>query len=211
MKKVDFERALRAAERRLKEVDSTLGQVVEHVGPCGLERTARFEPFSALLNSIAHQQLNGTAAQTIVGRVRERFAGGAWPTAEVMVKARLPAMRSCGLSRAKALAIRDLAAKVLDGTVPPARTLHRMDDEAIIERLTQVRGIGRWTVEMMLMFRLGRLDVLPVDDFGVRKGFSTLFGRRQLVDKEALEAHGARWRPYRTVASWYLWRVLDER
>jgi DNA-3-methyladenine glycosylase II len=209
MKKVDFEQTLRVAERHLKAVDSTLGQVIERVGPCMLERSARFEPFSALLNSIAHQQLNGTAAQTIVRRVKERFAEGRWPTAEVMRTARLPAMRSCGLSRAKALAIRDLATKTLDGTVPPSRALHRMDDEAIIERLIQVRGIGRWTVEMMLMFRLGRLDVLPVDDFGVRKGFTSLYGLGQLVEKDELEAHGDQWRPYRTVASWYLWRVVD--
>ena len=209
MKKLDFAQTLRVAEDHLKSADPKLGAFIEQHGPCGLTRTARFDPFTALLNSIAHQQLNGVTAQTIVGRVRERFADGGWPTADTMAKARLPAMRACGLSRAKALAIRDLAQKTLDGTVPPSRALHRMDDETIIERLPQVRGVGRWTVEMVLMFRLGRLDVLPVDDFGVRKAFTSLFGHNELVTKETLETHGARWRPYRTVASWYLWRVLD--
>lgn len=209
MKKLDFALALREAEQHLRQVDGVLGPLIDRAGPCQLERAARFEPFSALLNSIAHQQLNGTAAKTIVDRVRERFADGRWPTAETMAKARLPAMRACGLSRAKALAIRDLAAKTLDGTVPPARALHRMDDEAVVERLTRVRGIGPWTVQMVLMFRLGRLDVLPVDDFGVRKGFTILFGQGELVDKGSLVAHAERWRPYRSVASWYLWRVID--
>ena len=110
---------------------------------------------------------------------------------------------------AKALAIKDLAHKVLDGTVPNAATLRRLPDEAIIERLTQVRGIGRWSVEMLLMFRLGRLDVLPVDDFGVRKGFSQLYRHREMVKPKALLEFGERWRPYRSVAAWYMWRVLD--
>jgi 3-methyladenine DNA glycosylase/8-oxoguanine DNA glycosylase len=126
-----------------------------------------------------------------------------------MARARLTSMRACGLSNAKALAIRDLAKKALDGTVPGARALHGMDDEAIIERLTQVRGIGRWTVEMLLISRLGRLDVLPVDDYGVRKGFTRLYGLGELASKQALAAQAGAWRPWRSVASWYLWRALD--
>jgi 3-methyladenine DNA glycosylase/8-oxoguanine DNA glycosylase len=205
----DFARTLGAAERHLKKVDATLAPHIARVGPCQLERAQQFKPFDALLNSIVHQQLNGTAAQTIVGRVRTRFADGKWPTPQVMAKARMPSLRACGLSTAKALAIRDLAHKTLDGTVPTARVLHGLPDEAIIERLTQVRGIGPWTVQMMLMFRLGRLDVLPVDDYGVRKGFTQLYGHGELVGKQALATHAEAWRPYRAVASWYLWRVLD--
>ncbi len=205
-----FDDQLREAERTLTQLDPMLGRVITKVGPCGLTKSARFEPFSALLNSIAHQQLHGKAAETIVRRVKEKFAEGGWPTPQTMATANLRSLRSCGLSRAKSLAIRDLAQKTLDGTVPTSRQLHRMHEADIIERVTQVRGIGQWTVEMMLMFRLGRLDVLPVDDFGVRKGFSVLLGSADtLLPKKQLTEYGARWQPYRSVASWYLWRVAD--
>lgn len=119
-----------------------------------------------------------------------------------MARARMPSLRACGLSTAKALAIRDLARRSLDGTVPSARVLHTLADERIIERLTRVRGIGPWTAQMVLMFHLGRLDVLPVDDYGVRKGFTSLYGLPELVTKQALTAHAEAWRPYRSVASW---------
>lgn len=205
-----FQAELRKAERHLSAADRVLGAFIEG-RRCTLVRAPRFQPFQALLRSITHQQLNGKAAETILGRVKDRFGApaGGWPTPEAIAGARLPALRRVGLSRAKALAVKDLAAKTLDGTVPPARALHRMSDEAIVERVTQVRGIGRWTVEMMLMFWLGRLDVLPVDDFGVRKGFSTLYGRAELVTPKALAAATEPWRPYRSVGSWYMWRVLD--
>jgi len=206
-----FSAELRRAERHLSSADPVLGRFMKG-RRCELERAARFHPFQALLRSITHQQLNGKAAETILGRVKDRFgqaSEGGWPTPEVLAAARLPALRRVGLSRAKSLAVKDLAAKTLDGTVPPSRALHRMSDEAIVERLTQVRGIGRWTVEMMLMFWLGRLDVLPVDDFGVRKGYSTLYGHAELVKPRELAAATQHWRPYRSVGSWYLWRVLD--
>lgn len=205
----DFERELRRAERHLARVDPRLRAVVGRVGRCGLTRATRFDPFAALLSSIAHQQLHGAAAKTILERVKQRFGEGRWPTAHVMATARLPAMRACGLSRAKALAVRDLARKALAGTVPAAAALHRLDDEAIVERLTQVRGVGRWTVEMMLMFRLGRLDVLPVDDLGVRAGYARLAGLEGPVKPRELALAGEPWRPYRSVAAWYLWRVAD--
>ena len=118
-------------------------------------------------------------------------------------------MRSAGLSRAKMLAIRDLAAKALDGTVPTAKEAHRMSDEELIERLDTVRGIGRWTVEMLLLFRLGRPDVLPVDDYGVRKGFAKIHKLTELPKPKELLAYGERWRPYRSVASWYMWRAAE--
>lgn len=206
----DFRRRLRRAERTLAKADPVLGQVIARARPCELERRP-FQPYESLLSSIAHQQLNGRAAQTIIERVKARLGDGDWPRPETLVRLRVPTLKACGLSEAKARAYRDVAAKTLDGTVPPARTLARMEDEAIIERLTQVRGIGRWSVEMMLMFRLGRLDVLPVDDFGVRKGFTLAYGQTELVKPKALAAHGERWRPYRSVASWFMWRVVDGR
>lgn len=206
-----FRKTLRRAERELKKGDRTLARLIERAAPCTLELEEHFEPFEALLSAIAHQQLNGKAAQTILGRVKQRFAGDAdrWPTAASIAQARMPSLRACGLSRAKALASKDLAKKALDGTVPNARALHAMGDDEIVERLTRVRGIGRWTVEMMLMFRMGRLDVLPVDDYGVRKGFTRLYRHDELVTPKALLAYGERWRPYRSVASWFMWRVLD--
>src|SRR5581483_5868349 len=131
------------------------------------------------------------------------------PTPQQLLRAPAAKLRAAGLSANKLLALRDLARKTLDGVVPEHAELATMDDEAIIERLTEVRGIGRWTVEMLLMFRLGRPDVLPVDDFGIRKGFALAFNTRELPSREALEKRGARWQPYRTVASWYLWRVVE--
>ncbi len=124
------------------------------------------------------------------------------------MRTRLPTLRKAGLSRAKALALRDLAQKTLDGTVPTARAIARLSDEEIIERLIEVRGIGRWTVEMLLIFRLGRPDVLPVHDYGVRKGYAAWF-RRPLPAPKQLAAYGERWRPYRSIASWYLWRAAE--
>ena len=204
----EFRRQLRRAERHLAKADPVLGRVIARAEPCALERKP-FQPYQALLSSIAHQQLNGRAAQTIIERVKARLGGGDWPTAEKLVRLRVSSLRACGLSEAKSLAFKDVAAKALDGTVPTAKALRAMEDEAIIERLTAVRGIGRWSVEMMLMFRLGRLDVLPVDDFGVRKGFTLAYGHDELVKPKVLLAHGEAWRPYRTVASWFMWRVLD--
>jgi DNA-3-methyladenine glycosylase II len=204
-----FATELRRAEASLVAADRRFAAIVRRAGPCRLERARHFRPFEALLTSITHQQLSGKAAQTILGRVKERLNGGRFPTPEQVLRARLPSLRACGLSGNKALALKDLAAKTLDGTVPTARQLHRLDDEAIIARLTEVRGIGRWTVEMMLMFRLGRLDVMPVDDLGVRKGFSVLAEYASVITPKALLAEAARWRPVRTVAAWYCWRVLD--
>lgn len=205
----DFTERLRTAERALKKADPVLGAHIRRVGPCTLARAARFRPFEALLSSIVHQQLNGKAALTILGRVKDRVGGGRVPTPEAVLQTRLPSLRACGLSRAKALAVRDLAAKTLDGTVPPSRALHRLGDGEIVARLTTIRGIGPWSVEMMLMFHLGRLDVMPVDDFGVRKGHARLYGLAALLAPKALLASSQPWAPYRSVAAWYFWRALD--
>jgi 3-methyladenine DNA glycosylase/8-oxoguanine DNA glycosylase len=166
--------------------------------------------FDALAESIAYQQLNGKAAATIWGRVRALYPRRKWLEPAKVLGTPDEMLRAAGLSRAKAAALKDLAAKTIDGTVPSGRALLKMSDDEIIARLTQVRGIGRWTVEMLLLFDLGRPDVWPVDDYGVRKGFAKTFGKRKLPTPKELMKHGEKWRPYRSVAAWYFWRALDD-
>jgi DNA-3-methyladenine glycosylase II len=166
-------------------------------------------PFDALAESIAYQQLSGKAAATIFGRVRALYPKRKWLDPEQLLATPDETLRAAGLSRAKTAALKDLATKTIDGTVPAGRALIRMSDDEIVTRLTAVRGIGRWTVEMLLLFDLGRPDVWPVDDYGVRKGFAKTFGRRKLPTPKQLMKFGEKWRPYRSVAAWYFWRALD--
>jgi len=166
-------------------------------------------PFDALAESIAYQQLTGKAAATIFGRVRALYPKRKWLDPKQLLATPDETLRAAGLSRAKTAALKDLAAKTIDGTVPSGRALLRMTDDEIITRLTMVRGIGRWTVEMLLLFDLGRPDVWPVDDYGVRKGFAKTFRRRELPTPKQLMKLGEKWRPYRSVAAWYFWRALD--
>jgi len=167
-------------------------------------------PFDALAESIAYQQLNGKAAATIWKRVRALYPKRKWLDPAKVLVTPDEALRAAGLSRSKTAALKDLAAKVVDGTVPSGRALLRMSDDEIIACLTQVRGIGRWTVEMLLLFDLGRPDVWPVDDYGVRKGFAKTFHKGKLPTPKQLMKHGEKWRPYRSVAAWYFWRALDQ-
>lgn len=199
----------RAAVRHLKKADEKLAAVIDAVGPFTLTLEGGQTPFEALAESIVFQQLAGKAAATILSRVVALFAPKKFPTPEDILVTPDEKLRAAGLSGSKTMAVKDLAKKTLDGVVPELADLHAMGEEAIIERLTQVRGIGRWTVEMMLMFRLGRPDVLPVTDYGVRKGFQKVFRTRDLPDPKRMLAQAEAWRPYRSVASWYLWRVLD--
>ena len=198
------------AVEALRAADPKLRRLIDRIGPCRLQLKTTPSIFAALAESIVYQQLHGKAAATIFARVRALFprARGALTAAQVLSASEAD-LRSAGLSNAKYLALRDLAQRTQQGTIPSLAQIQKLDDEAIIERLTEVRGIGRWTVEMLLMFRLGRPDVLPVDDFGVRKGFSIAFGMDEMPTKAELEARAKRWRPYRTVASWYLWRATD--
>ena len=183
-----------------------------------ISRARRFEmktgkvvrPFEALAESIAYQQLSGKAAATIWGRVRALYPKRRNLDPKLVLETPDETLRAAGLSRSKVAALKDLAAKTLDGTVPNSRALSKMSDDEIIERLTQVRGIGRWTAEMLLLFDLGRLDVWPVSDYGVRKGFAKTFGKRKLPHPKQLMKLGEKWRPYRSVAAWYFWRALDE-
>jgi DNA-3-methyladenine glycosylase II len=207
-----------AFKRRLAKTDPVLAAVIRAAGKYTVVPEANHSPFHALARAIAHQQLNGIAAQSIFGRFVGLYSSTETAVAG-MVEATLEAelvletpdakMRAVGLSFAKIASIKDLARKTLDGTVPPYEILHTLADDEIVERLTQVRGIGRWTVEMLLMFRLGRPDVLPVDDFGVRNGFRLAYGLRGMPTPRALGEFGARWAPYRSVAAWYLWRAVD--
>jgi 3-methyladenine DNA glycosylase/8-oxoguanine DNA glycosylase len=200
---------LNEAARHLSTHDPTLGRLIRRIGPCTYRPRATGSVFAALAESIVYQQLSGKAAATIFARTRALYAPKRFPTPAELLATPVDRLRSAGLSAAKAAALLDLARLTLDGTVPPLARVRRLDDEALVGRLTQVRGIGRWTVEMLLIFRLGRPDVLPVGDLGVRKGFATLYRRPELPTAEELTAHAERWRPYRTLGSWYMWRALD--
>jgi 3-methyladenine DNA glycosylase/8-oxoguanine DNA glycosylase len=182
-----------------------------------LKRARRYEvagelvrPFDALAESIAYQQLSGKAAATIWGRVRALYGKRKWLDPKQVLATKDEALRAAGLSRSKVAALKDLAAKTIDGTVPSARQLAKMSDEEIIERLTAVRGIGRWTAEMLLLFDLGRLDVWPVGDYGVQKGLAKTFGKRKLPTPKQMAKLGEKWKPYRSIAAWYFWRALDK-
>ena len=166
-------------------------------------------PFDALAESITYQQLSGKAAATIWGRVRALYPRRKWLDPQQVLATADETLRGCGLSGSKTVALKDLAAKVLDGTVPKAPAFANMSDDEIVERLTAVRGIGRWTVEMLLLFDLGRPDVWPVTDYGVQKGYAKTFGKRKLPTPKQLHEAGKQWRPYRSVAAWYFWRALD--
>ncbi len=198
-----------AARRHLSDADPKLAALIERVGEFRMRPPRAQSVFAALMESIVYQQLSGKAAATILGRVCGCFAPKQFPTPRDLLALPPERLRAAGLSAAKTLAVRDLAARTLDGTVPTLARARRLDDEAIVERLIVVRGIGRWTVEMLLIFRLGRPDVLPLADLGVRKGFARTFTRSRMPAATAMLRRAERWRPYRSVASWYLWRALD--
>lgn len=203
----------RKAVRELSEADTVLGKHIAKVGPLGLRLKTSEGTFAALAESIVYQQLHGKAAASIFGRLRDLYPGGRLDAARVLATEN-DKLRACGLSKNKLESLLDLARRSEAGTVPTLLELGRMEDEAIIERLTAVRGIGRWTVEMLLIFRLGRPDVFPVADYGIKKGFARIFTRGratsdELPSAEAVSKRAERWRPYRSVASWYLWRATD--
>ena len=198
-----------AAAQQLGKTDPALGRLTARVGPCGLQKELRpitTTAFEALLEAITHQQLSTKAASTIFARVRALA-----PDVEPGKFRRLTdsTLRSAGLSRAKVLAVRDLAERTCTGEVPSMEALTKMDDETIVECLSRVRGIGRWSAEMLLIFRLGRLDVLPVQDLGIQRGVTASFRKTNKPIAKAIEYRGERWRPFRSVASWYLWRAAE--
>ena len=215
LRKVRYDSAL--ACRQLAAADARLGKLMERAGPFALRVKATHSTLEALLESITHQQLHGKAAKAIHDRILDLFPDRT-PTAEGLLRVSDEALRATGLSASKLLSVRDLAEKSRLGVVPPLAKLHRMSDEEVCARLTEVRGIGIWTVQMLLIFRMGRPDVLPVLDYGVRKGFALTFGKLRpgtpvvaadLPSAAILERRAARWRPWQSVASWYLWRACD--
>ena len=193
----------------LATVDPVMRRLMEDIGACTLRPNIRRSPFESLVRAIAHQQLHDKAAESILTRFVALFPGRNFPRPGDLLALNMRSMRAAGFSRSKILALRDLATKTLDGTVPTNRVIQKLGDDEIVERLIKVRGIGRWTVEMLLIFQLGRPDVLPVDDFGVRNGFRIAYRRRSMPTPKQVFQYGERWKPYRTVASWYLWRAAD--
>jgi len=198
-----------SAVDHLRARDETLARIIDSVGPFRLQPMGASSIFAALARAIVYQQLTGKAAATIFARFCGLFPDTD-PTAGQVLAASEDELRGAGLSRSNLLSLRDLAGKTVSGDIPTLVEVRHMEDEAIIERLTSVRGIGRWTVEMLLIFGLGRPDVLPADDYGIRKGFARTYTQGELPARKDVETYGFRWKPYRTVASWYLWRVAEQ-
>jgi len=198
-----------AALKHLSAVDPVMARLIREIGECKLVPENRRPPFQSLVQAVAHQQLNGTAANTILTRFKKLFPGRKFPKPEDLAMVTDEQIRACGFSFAKIRAIRDIAEKTLSGVVPTAREIVKLSDDEIIARITEVRGVGRWTVEMLLIFQLGRENVLPADDFGVRAGFRAAYKKRAMPKPKQLLAFGRRWHPHSTTAAWYLWRAAD--
>lgn len=211
MSRRNFAEQLALADQQLSRSGAMMRRLVRRHGPCGLKPDWKETPYESLVQAVIFQQLHGNAARAILRRFVELFSVGAgFPAPELVAAASDEALRGVGLSRQKAAYIRDIARHTIAGVVPTKRAvISRRGDEEIIERITAVKGVGRWTVEMMLIFTLGRLDVLPVDDYGVRKGFSKADRREEQVTPRELREIGAAWAPYRSVAAWYFWRESD--
>lgn len=203
----------------LSASDKKLSKLIEQVGDFALEVNALQSSYESLAESIIYQQITGKAAKSIHNKVVAHFADGdieaKFPSPKEILQAEDESLRSCGLSRSKVLAIKDLAEKTLSGVVPDVHEMHELEDQELIERLTSIRGIGPWTVQMLLIFRLGRQDILPNTDYGIRKGFALTYWPKSKLKGDSLPTPGEIakqaevWRPYRTCASWYLWRALD--
>jgi DNA-3-methyladenine glycosylase II len=200
---------LSAATRHLSAADERLASLIAETAPFQTDMDAAQSPYEALLESISYQSISGKAAATIFGRIKALSGNGRPPSPEQMLKLRTSTLRKAGLSGAKVLAMKDLARKTIDGTVPTREQAEKMSDAELVERLDSVRGIGAWTVEMFLIFNLGRPDVLPIHDLGVKKGWSVTYGKKHMPKPKELLAFGERWRPYRTIASWYMWRAFE--
>jgi DNA-3-methyladenine glycosylase II len=198
---------LRLAMDTLAAKDPQLARLIKETKEFRIEIDGSDNPYEILLEAIAYQSISGKAAATIFGRIKALSSTGGVPTPQEMLKLRKPILRKAGLSGAKVLAMKDLAQKTIDGVVPTLEQAEKLSDEELVERLVSVRGIGAWTVEMFLIFRLGRPDVLPIHDLGVKKGWSITYGKKYMPRPKELLAFGERWRPYRTVASWYMWRA----
>ena len=200
---------LAEATRHLSACDERLAELIAATAQFQTEMDAAQSPYEALLEAIAYQSISGKAAATIFARIKALGRDGRPPSPEQMLTLRTPVLRKAGLSNAKILAMKDLAQKTIDGIVPSLEEALKLSDQELVERLDSVRGIGAWTVEMFLIFKLGRPDVLPVHDLGVKKGWSVTYGKKHMPKPKELLEFGERWRPYRTVASWYMWRAFE--
>lgn len=200
---------LAKAVRHLSERDEVLKVLITEMVPFQIDVTGEESPYEVLLESIAYQSISGKAAATIYGRIKALGENGRPPAPGKMLKIPAAKLRKAGLSSAKVLAMKDLAKKAVAGIVPSHDEAVKLSDEELVERLVCVRGIGAWTVEMFLIFRLGRPDVLPIHDLGVKKGWSVAYGKKHMPKPKELLKFGERWRPYRTVASWYMWRAFE--
>jgi DNA-3-methyladenine glycosylase II len=190
--------------------DGAWTELIGRIGRPRLQVERGRSPYEALLRAIAHQQLHGTAARAILARFEALYNGSTFPSPAQVLSMPEAALRTCGFSTAKIASLREISARTLDGTVPTRRQAALLSDTELIERLTGIRGIGRWTVEMLLIFTLGRPDVLPVDDFGVRDGYRALYRLPEQPKPRDLAAIGEAWSPFRSTAAWYLWRASDE-
>lgn len=206
-----FNRKLRKAEKHLSAACPQLGAWISEQGRCQWEPVWVREPFESLVRAVAHQQLHGKAAESILRRLVERFPDQGFPTALQLSRMRVPSYRKCGFSLAKTEAIRGIARGTMDGRVPNRALADKMTEQALVESLTELKGIGKWTVEMFLIFTLGRMDIMPIDDFGIRAGLMHLIGLERLPKKADFVIWTDSWQPYRSVGAWYLWRMADAR
>lgn len=197
------------AMRFLSQSDPRMAWLIKQVGPIDLKANSKQSPYEALVESVVYQQLTGKAAATILGRVIGLFPKSRFPKPEQIVKCHTNKLRSAGLSRSKVKAIKDVARQAIDGVVPSSRLINQLSDEEIIDRLTGIFGIGKWSVEMLLIFKLGREDVWPITDYGIRKGFALTYKLKELPPPKYLQKFGEKWSPHRTTAAWYLWRAND--
>jgi 3-methyladenine DNA glycosylase/8-oxoguanine DNA glycosylase len=196
------------AHAHLSRIDKRLARLISRVGGFHFKLDECDSVYESLLEAITHQSIAGKAAQVIFARIMALGSNGRCPTPQELLRVRKPKLRKVGLSHAKIAAVRDLAQKTIEGVVPTIEEAHKMSDQELVDRLISVRGIGAWTVEMFLIFRLGRPDVLPIHDYGVQKGFAITYGKKAIPKPRDLAEFGERWRPYRTVASWYMWRAV---
>jgi DNA-3-methyladenine glycosylase II len=200
---------LEEAVRHLSECDAKLKVLIEELRPFQIRYEDHESPYEVLMKSMVYQSISGKAAATIFGRIKALGENGHPPTPDRMLKIHASKLRKAGLSAAKVGAMRDLAKKTIEGIVPTLEEAQKLSDQDLVDRLVSVRGIGAWTVEMFLIFRLGRPDVLPIHDLGVKKGWSVAYGKKHMPKPQELLKFGERWRPYRTVASWYMWRAFE--
>jgi DNA-3-methyladenine glycosylase II len=204
-----FKLALRKAATHLAAADPKMAQVIAAHGPCTLVPYWDRSPYESLIRAVAYQQLHARAAQAILGRLTDKFPGRPFPAPEDIVALSIEELRPLGFSQAKATTIRGIAEGTLSGVVPPRDVAEELTDEELIERLSSLRGIGRWTVEMLLIFTLGRLDVMPIDDFGVRAGLAAVYRIRDKVTRHHFPRRTDKWAPFRSIGAWYLWREAD--